>query len=408
MREIENKIRVLHISGADIQSGAGKGAYWLHKGLVDNGLDSIFLSPGINKNTQYEIFINPTVLKTKSRIEKLKLLLHAPRHREQYSTGEFGIDIEKIIKKENPNIIHLHWINNSAVNIRDLRKINLPIIWTVRDMWPFTGGCHYSLDCQNYKTKCGHCRILKKPNIDDISKIIYQKKEHISSKIHYVFISRWLQNEGEKTNIIQKSASINYIPNNVDSDLFKYTEKNKARNALKINKKDKIILCGSVNLNDTYKGYKYIKTLSKALKNSNISFFSFGKNDEAPPEFNYNFGKVTNEKTLSTIYAASDCYLMPSIQEAFGKTAVESILCGVPVIAFKNTGIEDIIKHKVNGFLAEYKNENSLLEGIDWALNHFSQTHRERQKISTTVSNFETKNVSKLYIDLYKKILNRY
>ncbi|OSQ41792.1 glycosyltransferase [Thalassospira sp. MCCC 1A01428] len=401
------KIKILHVSGADIYSGAGRGAYWLHKALITEGIESIFTSPGNINNNENEIFINPELLTRKSRIEKLRLLPYAPRKRDLFSTGRYGINLLRLIEKENPDIVHLHWINNSMISINDIKKINTPIVWTVRDMWPFTGGCHYSLNCSNYITGCGNCRILRAPKTNDISSQIYEKKNEITHKIHYVFISKWLEKEAKKTNIIKRGKSTHYIANSVNIKLFPYLEKNKARKTLKIESDRKIVLCGAINQNAIYKGYIHIKKISKIKKKLGIQLYSFGEVPNEQGIFDYNFGKIRNDEELSKIYAMADCYLMPSTQEAFGKTAVEAISSGTPVIAFDDTGLEDIVEHKFNGYLAQNNSTTSLINGIEWVLNNFPAGEYKRSYISEFMRKFDVTEASQKYISLYRKILNR-
>jgi glycosyltransferase involved in cell wall biosynthesis len=75
-----------------------------------------------------------------------------------------------------------------------------------------------------------------------------------------------------------------------------------------------------------------------------------------------------NNSGLALIYNAADTFVSPSLEEAFGQTFNESIFCGTPAVSFEKTGTEDIIEHKINGYLAEYKNIEDLARGIEWCL----------------------------------------
>ena len=71
---------------------------------------------------------------------------------------------------------------------------------------------------------------------------------------------------------------------------------------------------------------------------------------------------------LKKLYSSADVMVVPSKMETLGQTAIESLACGTPVVAFNNTGLSDIISHKKNGYLAEFLNEQDLANGINWIL----------------------------------------
>ena len=111
-------------------------------------------------------------------------------------TGSTPIPVSEINKFD---IIHLHWINNGFFNLEKIKNINVPIVWTIRDMWPFTGGCHYTLGCKNSFIGSANC-VLRISNLffkDDSVLNLFNKKISIfkNQNIHLVGISKWIETE---------------------------------------------------------------------------------------------------------------------------------------------------------------------------------------------------------------------
>jgi hypothetical protein len=154
-------MKILHIVGGELSSGAARGAYWLQKGLLNLGINSQLLTS--SKETYGDQKVTSI---TSDKTGKFFALLrkqadhslqsfYGNRKKLIFSVGLFGFDFTKTREYQEADIIHLHWICGGLVNIKHLSKIDKPLVWTMRDMWPMTGGCHYSLDCERYKVGCG-------------------------------------------------------------------------------------------------------------------------------------------------------------------------------------------------------------------------------------------------------------
>ncbi len=84
-----------------------------------------------------------------------------------------------MINEINPDIVHLHWINGGMIKIEDLLKIKKPLVWSLHDMWAFTGGCHYDEECQKYKQNCGNCKVLGSKKEKDLSRKVWNRKKRV-------------------------------------------------------------------------------------------------------------------------------------------------------------------------------------------------------------------------------------
>ena len=184
-------MKILHIVADDLTSGAARGAYWLHLGLRELGIiTKIFTNSKITFGDKNVI----TTTKSKKdeafnmirgHLDDLIIILYPKSKRIIFSSGLFGIDFTKTKEYEEADIIHLHWINHGFVNIKHLSKIDKPIVWTIRDTWPMTGGCHVSdfLECDHYKSGCGNCKQLNSNRSFDLTKfILNRKKKYLPKK----------------------------------------------------------------------------------------------------------------------------------------------------------------------------------------------------------------------------------
>ena len=177
-------------------------------------------------------------------------------------------------------------------------------------------------------------------------------------------------------------------------------------------KNKKIILFGSQYINSSNKGYKYFIEALKYTNNKNYFIILFGNmwdfSEIINSKLQYkHYGFIEDVKFLREIYSLSDVFVMPSIQEGFGKTAAESMLCGTPVVCFKNTAVSEIVSHKKNGYCANYLNSKSLSKGVNWILEDSNKFHKIK-KLSRTIikKKFNSSLMASEYIKLYKFILD--
>lgn len=409
-------MKVVHICTSDFDGGAAKAAYRLHKALLEMGIDSKMLVK--NKITD-ELYID-SIKKDKlekfffSKIRALfeKIILHKYRNRKNrilFSTGFFGKDISKHPYIKEADVIHLHWINGNYVSLKSLKKLgklNKRIVWTLHDMWPFTGGCHYSFSCKNYEEKCGNCPILETNRNNDISRKIFTKKENIYRKINIKIIgcSNWIS-ECAKNSKLLGDKEIYTLPNVLNENIFKPIDKNFARKILSLDEGKKYLCFGAMSsTSDPRKGWFYLKKSLETLKQSNsfldnnLELIVFGSSyskdiHELPLKVNF-LGKVYDEYTLSLIYNSSDVFLAPSLEDNLPNTVLESLHCGTPVVAFNIGGMPDMITHKVNGYLAKPKDYEDMALGIEWVLKNLNKVSIDKNKFS---KNFIVNQMIKIY-----------
>lgn len=352
-------------------------------------------------------------------LEKLYFLFFekSKEVRFQFSIANTGINISNNAIIHDADFIHLHWLYQGFLSLNSMDRIfqkGIPIIWTLHDMWPFTGGCHYPGNCNHYEEDCGECPFLKYPSAIDLSnRIIIRKQKLFNNYPEMVFVccSEWLAKRARKSSVLRKHR-IEVIPNTINIDLFSPGNKLEARENLGIDKDKFIILFGSANLTDKRKGFDYLLQALDSLKLSfpdeaaDSELMVFGKaSSHLPSGYRvYNQNKVNSENILVDIYRAADVFVLPSLEDNLPNTIMESLACGTPVVAFNSGGIPEMIDHLQNGYLAEYKNTDDLVNGILW----IKRQSFEKLAIASrnkVLANYHPEKIANAYKELYLSVI---
>lgn len=413
-------MRILHLNFYDIEGGAATAMYRLHTLLIKNNINSKVLVFS-KKTNNSEIIETANILeKFKNKIKR-KLSFNLTKLQKIYSKSTHSLNIFdsgliKKIKEINPDILHLHWINNEFISIKEISKIDIPIVWTFYDMWPFLGAEHYSHDTRFIN---GYSQ-LNKPEENtklDLNKIIWQQKKKYwqNNTFKIVGLSKWLSMQA-KSSYLFKENKVVTIPPPINFLLWKKIDKITARNHLGLDTNKIFFLFGAANgISDQRKGFDIISEVIKkySLSKKNIELILFGGYKEIDTSsLNikiHNFGPIefNDHKKLSLIYSAADLTLFPSKLEAFGQVGLESLACGTPVISFKKTGTEDMIIHKQNGYLANYLDIDDFYNGINWYINLNSTELDKLNKFSreSVVEKFSDKKILDSYLNIYKELV---
>ena len=360
-------MRVLHIVGGLKSSGAFKGAHILHKALKKQDVNSVILNDHPDNKLEednkeikhinekiYEKIINKFFILTEKIIKSI--FLSSPRS--TFTLGFLGFDITKIAEYQLADIIHIHWLSEGFVDFRTLLKSKKPIVWTMRDMWPFTGGSHYTMDFEKYE------KSLISKKIKEIKKRTYKKN------FKFVAMSEWLKLQAEKSDVLL-GHKIDKIYNNIVINNFKFVNKDEARNSLNIKTNKKIILFGAQNPQSTRKGWDILLRTLKKIDKSKYFLLLFGRFwsqnylDEINIEYK-SLGFIDEQEKLNLAYHAADLFYFGSLQEAFGKTCAEALACQLPVLCFKDTSVEEFVEHKINGYIVDQINPKKIEDGIEW------------------------------------------
>ena len=327
------------------------------------------------------------------------------------SIANTGTDISKLPEVQDADIIHLHWINQGGLslkNIAQLQALGKPIVWTMHDMWSFTGICHYSWDCDLYCKECGNCHLLQYPSKKDISYFVFQLKKKIYHHINFVAVSNWLRYNAEQSELVH---SVITIPNVLDTSIFTIHDRLSSRQYYNLPQNKKIILMGAGKLNDPIKGFLYLREALSHIENPQKTCLCVFGNIKNNPHFLDNLPievfwihRPFTPNELAKLYSSADVTVVPSLYETFGQTLSESLSCGTPVVSFNNSGQKDIILNEKNGYLATWKDSNDLAKGLNYVL---ASSFDPEELRNYAVSKFSENVVANQYIALYQSLLTK-
>lgn len=410
-------MKILIVNTHDMLGGAARAAYRLHKSLLLQGVDSQMLVQS-KKSNDYTVLCDMSkrvkgVNKLRQVLDKVPLMFYKNRSKTFFSTPIVPFsNIVEHINKIRPDIVHLHWIAESMINIEDLKKIEAPIVWSLHDMWAFTGGCHYDEECGGYEKECGNCKVLGSDKDNDLSRKIFKRKQKTYSYIDNMIIvglSQWLHDCSRNSTLLGDKRHVN-LPNPIDTNTFKPFDKAKARELWSLPNDKNLVLFGAFGAtSESRKGYDMLREALHKFDDKDVEFVVFGSNEpQKSQEFEVNvhyLGTLADDISLITLYSAVDVMIVPSLQENLSNAIMESLACGTPVVGFDIGGNSDMIEHMSNGYLAKPFNAIDLKKGIEWVLDnkdYDSLCQNARMKV---LREFDSVVVAKKYINLYEDIL---
>jgi glycosyltransferase involved in cell wall biosynthesis len=315
-----------------------------------------------------------------------------------------------------PDIVHLFWVSAGFLRIETLKNIKQPIVWTLHDMWPFTGGCHYDDECGKFRQSCGNCPVLKSEAERDLSRRIWERKRKSWQGVPIVVVatSHWLADMARSSSIFGDQR-IEVIPNGIDTEVYKPVDKSAARAAYNLPQDKHLILFSAFGAtSDKRKGSQFLvqalEKLSQLGWGAKTELVIIGATKpENPPDLGMNvhyMGQLHDEISQILLYSAADVVVAPSMQENLSNTVMESLSCGTPVVAFNIGGMPDMIDHQINGYLATPFEPKDLADGMMWVLENASRRNMLSQRARETVlERYALHAVVLRYSELYQSLL---
>ena len=415
-------MRVLIINTSERIGGAAIAAHRLMEALKNNGIKAKMLVRDKQTDQISVVQLKKSWWKVWQFIWERIVIWKANRFKKHnlfaVDIANTGTNISALPEFNQADVIHLHWINQGMLSLTDIRRIiesGKPIVWTMHDMWPFTGICHYASDCDKYTKECHYCPLLFKGGKKDLSYRTFEKKRKLfdGANITFVACSRWLEGMAKQSELL-KGQTITNIPNAINTNLFKPRNKKQAREKCHLPQDKKLLLFGSVKITDKRKGIDYLVEACKILASQDpglskqLGVVVFGKQAEQYaslfPFPIYPMNYVSNEKELVDIYNAVDLYVTPSLQDNLPNTIVEEMACGIPCVGFNVGGIPQMIDHLHNGYVAEYQSAKDLANCIRWTLTEGEYDNLSEEACRKALSSYSESIISMRYIDIYNKI----
>jgi len=404
-------VKVLHINSSDGAGGAAIAAYRLHQGLISQGIDSRLLLGSSQLGGDRTAVI--------PRQRKLEMLIGR-------LTWNFGFNDFNCISSfkipdqpsyKEADILNFHNLHGGYFNYLALPKITekKSAIFTLHDMWSFTGHCIYSDDCDRWQTGCGKCPYPDTyPSIRRDSTHIewlLKRKTYASSNLVIVTLSKWLTDLAQKSML--NTLPIHHIPNGIDTETYQPLDPDLCRSVLNIPTGKKVLMFGAQSLSDPRKGgdllIKSLKKLPESLKADTVLLTFGGGNIKAPEVLGMkiiDLGYISSDRLKVIAYSAADLFIFPTRADNLPLVLQESMACGTPMVSFEIGGVPDLVRPMITGYLAKPENAKDMADGIVQLLEDNDLRKAMGQQCrAIAMQEYSIELQSQRYIDLYRKTL---
>ena len=322
---------------------------------------------------------------------------------------------------QDADVINLHWTAEfiGTESLQKLAMLGKPLVWTLHDERPFTGGCHYTFGCMKYRNTCSEC-----PQISENLSWLPEYNLKARKKLHdidltFICPSRWIQSKLIHSIILNpKIHRAEIIPNCIDLEKFIPLGTRKVK-ALKkkygINKDSVCLLTGSFSLEDDRKGTNYIiqalRILSgilKKRKNSRkVTLITYGKGT-IPVDLveTKHVGFIRSETQIAEFLNIADLFISMTREDNLPNTVMESLACGTPVISTDVGGISDMVTDNYNGKLIQRDNSHQMADAIFHSMEDKKTLPKWSANARATAElNFSHQKQGSEYIKVFNRLL---
>jgi glycosyltransferase involved in cell wall biosynthesis len=384
-------MKVLHINTSD-RGGAANAGLRLHQGLIEQGVSSKFLVLNLAKRPSENLiqFNFPKEIPDKL-ISRLYLYYLERRNKKwlQGRSGDYEIftfpqsayDITTHPSFQEADIINLHWAADFLSFSSFFKKCKKKVVWTLHDMNPFTGGCHYSGSCIGYQTKCYSCPQLYGTSSDNrafenLNDKIATFRQH-APDLTIVTPSKWLGQHSKQSALFHQFRH-EVIPYGLNEKIFKPFDQQLSRQLLSLPIDKKIILFVADSVVNKRKGFSYLSQAFSLIQNrADVILCAIGNNSDKIQDNNIiELGEIQDERLMALAYAAADVFVIPSLEDNLPNTVLESLMCGTPVIGFPIGGVKEMIINNFNGLVSKELSVEALFEEISRFLGNSDSFNR--------------------------------
>jgi len=318
----------------------------------------------------------------------------------------------------NADVVHLqivHGVSFFSLLLIPYISHHRRTVWTIHDPWLMSGHCIYSMECTRWKDGCGRCPDLKLPFpvLWDSTALAWKIKRWVMSRadVTLVVASRWMQERVQQSPILSH-LPCRIIPLGLNLEKYRSKDKRDCRKRFNIPEDVHVLAFRYTGEDDRLKGWPYLREALNVLKLTKATYIIILQKKGAARFLDKRFtcielGWIDDQEILIDALNAADIFLMPSIAEAFGMMAVESMACGTPVIVFEGTSLPSVIHAPEGGVAVKYKDANALAHSIEELL-------EDKERYDTIVQTgleivrdeYNADKYLKSHIDLYYEIIN--
>ncbi len=405
-------MKVLQINSHYDQGGAARIVATLHRQLLKKGIES-YVAYGRGEISKEENVLNFG--------NKTDVYCSAFLSRFTGWNGYFNHiatrKLIRLIKKIQPDIIHMHALHGYYINVpmlfRFINKHNIPCVWTFHDCHAFVGNCGYFFDCRKWEKGCSECPYIKNyPTSQwfDYTEKMYRHKQSlftVGDKKIIVTPSQWLTEETKKS-YFRKYPCVT-IHNGINTEEIFYPRDRKlCREKYGFSKEEKLVLGIAVGYRDPRKGASYILQMAKDLENSvKVILIGWNRENDKMLEGLTNIIPIENTKDvemLAEYYSMVDLFVIPSLAENYATTTLEAMACGTPVVGFAVGGIPEQLADG-KGIAVEAANQKDFTEAVRKVLEEPDCVRRGEELVRIIQEENSNEKMVKEYIEIYERLL---
>jgi glycosyltransferase involved in cell wall biosynthesis len=374
---------VTHLSFSDGLGGAAISAHRLHEGLRRLGVTSRMMVA--EKSTCDEDVA--AVVGSRTLGQRLRRRVRVEIIRRQFArystTRPAHLDAFSDDRAADPDVLlemvrwggiyHLHWVAGLLDYRSFFRSIpgNVPLVWTLHDLNPFTGGCHYTAGCDKFTIGCGACPALGSVDKFDLSDAIFRRKRIAYGRlqpeqVRVITPSGWLSREASRSVLFHR-FEIATIPYGLNTEVFRPREQSVAREVFGIPQEMRIVMFAAQLRDNHRKGFDLLIAALDGLDvDRKVGLVSVGGGCPlgALDGKHFPLGELKSERLMSFAYSTADVFVSPTREDNLPNVLVEAMSCGVPTVAFDVGGVPDIVRPGVTGLLATAEDVRSLRHAI--------------------------------------------
>jgi len=413
-------LKIIHVNFFDCDGGAARAAHRLHQGMRRIGLDSqmvVLRKLGDDPHVHGVSEGNKRIV-TLLRQRAANMVLrgqHSP-NTIRHSLNIFPSGLANWLNRSDADIVNLHWLGHETMSIAEMGAIKKPVVWTMHDMWPFSGAEHYDdLDAPG-RWRSGYLatdRALAHTGFD-LDAWTFRRKQRAwkNQTFHLASPSHWLADCARQSALFSRMP-IRVIHNGIDLDVYKPVDRAIARGILNLPSNRRLILFGALDsISDARKGFQLLQPALVRLAalgwKDQAELLIFGASTpKQPPDFElpaHYLGRFSDDIALNLLYAAADVFVSPSMQDNLSNTLVESLASGTPCVAFDIGGMRDLIEPGQTGFLARPFDTDEFALGIDQVLRSDAAAMRHACR-TQAIRRFGDLTAAGNYQDYYQQIL---
>jgi glycosyltransferase involved in cell wall biosynthesis len=413
-------VQILHLSTSEWSGGAARAAHGLHSALIDAGAESrmLVLQRQSDDARVGVVAADRAEVRAWSVVEERWIArMRTPVSNTFFSLGGLGARPAESALVGAADVLNLHWISGLA-SIRDvgaLLSLGKPVVWTLHDEWAFTGGCHYASGCERWRTACESCPQLSGDPYDLVEAgFVAKGRAYRAGPLAIVAPSRWLAARAGESALLG-GCRIACIPYGVDVGTFTPTLRAEGRAALGVRDSETVVLFSADAAAERRKGFA---ELQRALMRAHavlprvgaemVRFAVLGETEGVVlPSGAIAPGRITDRRRLASIVAASDLYVLPSLEDNLPNGILEALACGTPCVAFDTGGVPDMLSCSPGSELVPVGDADALGAAIARAIGNVELLRTLRPQIcDDAVQRYSPQLQARSYLALYKDLIH--